>query len=201
MLANRADTYNLGDIVGGHGGDFEVSYLENAMGSNPTLAKLASRHPADVHAILRIAATGSRDGVDFEGSYSLEEVEEFVDVMRKLMRVRDTILRVNLEYIRSAAMEDAYRVEPPFRLQGSYRNMNRIAQRILPVMTDAEVEGAIRDHYLNEAQTLTTGAEANLLKFRELRAILRQRRRNAGVRSNASFPATSSSGVRARTIP
>jgi len=168
MLANRADTYNLGDIVGGHGGDFEVSYLENAMGSNPTLAKLASRHPADVHAILRIAATGSRDGVDFEGSYSLEEVEEFVDVMRKLMRVRDTILRVNLEYIRSAAMEDAYRVEPPFRLQGSYRNMNRIAQRILAVMTDGEVGEAIREHYLNEAQTLTTGAEANLLKFREL---------------------------------
>jgi hypothetical protein len=172
MLANRADTYNLGDIVGGHGGDFEASYLENAMGSNPTLAKLASRHPADVHAIMRIAATGSRDGVDFEGSYSLEEVEELVAVMRKLMRVRDTILRVNLEYIRSAAMEDAYRVEPPFRLQGSYRNMNRIAQRILAVMTDAEVEEAIREHYVNEAQTLTTGAEANLLKFRELEGIL-----------------------------
>ena len=172
MLANRADTYNLGDIVGGHGGDFEASYLENAMGSNPVLSRLASRHPADVHAIMRIAETGSRDGVDFEGSYSLEEVEELVAVMRKLMRVRDTILRVNLEYIRSAAMEDAYRVEPPFRLQGSYRNMNRIAQRILAVMTDEEVEQAIRDHYLNEAQTLTTGAEANLLKFRELEGIL-----------------------------
>jgi len=172
MLANRADTYNLGDIVGGHGGDFEASYLENAMGSNPVLSRLASRHPADVHAIMRIAETGSRDGVDFEGSYSLEEVEELVAVMRKLMRVRDTILRVNLEYIRSAAMEDAYRVEPPFRLQGSYRNMNRIAQRILAVMTDEEVEQAIRDHYLNEAQTLTAGAEANLLKFRELEGIL-----------------------------
>jgi hypothetical protein len=149
MLANRADTYNLGDIVGGHGGDFEASYLENAMGSNPVLSRLASRHPVDVHAIMRIAETGSRDGVDFEGSYSLEEVEELVAVMRKLMRVRDTILRVNLEYIRSAAMEDAYRVEPPFRLQGSYRNMNRIAQRILAVMTDEEVEEAIREHYLN----------------------------------------------------
>jgi hypothetical protein len=39
-------------------------------------------------------------------------------------------------------------------------------------MTDEEVEVAIRDHYENEAQTLTTGAEANLLKFRELEGIL-----------------------------
>lgn len=172
MLANRADTYNLGDIVGGHGGDFEASYLENALGSNPVLSKLASRNPGDVHAIMRLAETASREGVDFEGSYSPEEIEELVAVMRKLMRVRDTILRVNLEYIRSAAMEEAYRVEPPFRLQGSYRNMNRIAERILPVMTEEEVEQAIRDHYVNEAQTLTTGAESNLLKFRELEGIL-----------------------------
>ncbi|MCB1238029.1 MAG: hypothetical protein KDM91_23380, partial [Verrucomicrobiae bacterium] len=92
-------------------------------------------------------------------------------VMKKLMRVRDTILRVNLEYIRSAAMEDAYRTEPAFRLQGSYRNMNRIAERILPIMTDGEVEEAIFSHYENEAQTLTTGAEANLLKFRELEKV------------------------------
>jgi hypothetical protein len=88
------------------------------------------------------------------------------------MRVRDTILRVNLEYIRSAAMEDAYRTEPPFRLQGSYRNMNRIAEKILPVMTDEEVEGVIVDHYENESQTLTTGAESNLLKFREMEGTL-----------------------------
>jgi hypothetical protein len=168
MLANRADTYNLGDIVGGHGGDFQASYLENALGSNPVLAKLSSRNPADVGAFLRLAETGSREGIDFEGTYGMEEIDEIVSVLQKLMRVRDTILRVNQEYIRSAAMEDAYRVEPPFRLQGSYRNMNRIAQRILPVMTGEEVEQAIRDHYENEAQTLTTGAEANLLKFREL---------------------------------
>ncbi len=172
MLANRADTYNLGDIIGGNTGDFEASYIENALTSNPILGKLASRDRADVHAIMKIAETGSRDGVDFEGNYALEEIEELVSVMKKLMRVRDTILRVNLEYIRSAAMEDAYRTEPPFRLQGSYRNMNRIAERILPIMTDGEVEATIFDHYENEAQTLTTGAEANLLKFRELEGVL-----------------------------
>ncbi|MBP9224572.1 MAG: DNA repair ATPase [Verrucomicrobiales bacterium] len=168
MLANRADTYNLGDIVGGHSGDFQASYLENALGSNPVLAKLASRNPEDIAAFLLLAENGSREGIDFAGNYAMEEIAETVSVLQKLRRVRDTILRVNQEYIRSAAMEDAYRVEPPFRLQGSYRNMNRIAQRILPVMTDDEVEQAIRDHYENEAQTLTNGAEANLLKFREL---------------------------------
>ena len=35
-------------------------------------------------------------------------------------------------------------------------------------MNDAELEGLIQDHYRNEAQTLTNGAEANLLKFREI---------------------------------
>lgn len=172
MLANRADTYNLGDIIGGHGGDFEASYIENSLTSNPILSKLASRSQQDVYAVMKIAETGSREGVDFEGNYSLEEIEELVSVMQKLMRVRDTILRVNLEYIRSAAMEDDYRTEPAFRLQGSYRNMNRIAEKILPIMTDEEVVRAIFDHYENEAQTLTTGAEANLLKFRELEGVL-----------------------------
>ncbi|MBL9150985.1 MAG: DNA repair ATPase [Verrucomicrobiales bacterium] len=172
MLANRADTYNLGDIAGDHSGDFEASYIENAATSNAVLARLVARHPADLMAVMRIAQTGSREGIDLEGSHSLEEMEEYVSAMKKLMRVRDTILRVNREYIRSAAMEDAYRTEPAFRLQGSYRNMNRIAERIVPLMTDAEVEAAIFAHYENEAQTLTKGAEANLLKFRELEGVL-----------------------------
>ena len=39
-----------------------------------------------------------------------------------------------------AATHDDYRVEPPFLLQGSYRNMNRIAERVLPVMNEEELE-------------------------------------------------------------
>ena len=94
-----------------------------------------------------------------------------VAVVRHLFEVRDTILRVNQEYIRSAAQEDAYRTEPPFKLQGSYRNMNRIAEKVLPLMTREEVRGLILDHYRNESQTLTQGAEANLLKFKEFEGI------------------------------
>jgi hypothetical protein len=79
-----------------------------------------------------------------------------------------SFLRINEEYIRSAAQADAYRTEPPFKLQGSYRNMNRLAEKVSPVMNDAELEELISTYYRNEAQTLTTGTEANLLKFKEL---------------------------------
>ena len=42
MLASRADTYNLGDVIGDNAGSFELSYLENCLTSNSTLARLNS---------------------------------------------------------------------------------------------------------------------------------------------------------------
>ena len=168
MLANRADTYNLGDIIGGAAEDFKASYIENSLTSNKVLSKLASKSQQDVYAVMRIAETGSQEGVDFEGNYTPTEIDEMVKVTKHLYRVRDAILRVNLQYIESAAQEDDYRMEPPFKLQGSYRNMNRIAEKIIPLMTDQEVLDIIQDHYENESQTLTSGAESNLLKFKEM---------------------------------
>ncbi len=50
--------------------------------------------------------------------------------------------------------------------------MNKLAEKIVPVMNPAELEALIDDHYLGEAQTLTTGAEHNLLKLAELRGTL-----------------------------
>ncbi|MGL4401367.1 MAG: AAA family ATPase, partial [Luteolibacter sp.] len=172
MLANRADTYNLGDILGGHEDAFKSSYIENSLTSNAALSRLASRSQKDVLAIIRIAQTDSREGVDFEGNHTPAEIDEMVAVCRHLLVVRDTILRVNLEYIRSAAQEDAYRTEPPFKLQGSYRNMNRIAEKILPLLTPEEVRQILMDHYRGESQNLTKAAEANLLKFHELESLL-----------------------------
>jgi hypothetical protein len=168
MLANRADTYNLGDILGGSAEWFKASYLENAVTSNAVLAPLAQRSQKDIRSFIRMAAGGEREAESFEGSYSAQEVEEIVAVMKKLVAIRDVILRVNLEYIHSAAQADEFRTEPPFRLQGSYRNMNRLAEKIVPLMNDAEVRALIVDHYRGESQTLTTGAEANFLKFKEL---------------------------------
>lgn len=172
MLANRADTYNLGDILGGHEAAFKDSYIENALTSNPVLARIAARSHQDALTLLQIAQTGSREGIEFEGNCGADEVNEGVAVMEKLLHIREIILRVNQEYIRSAAMEDAYRTEPPFKLQGSYRNMNRIAEKVLPLMTDAEVQSLIEDHYRGEAQTLSQAAEANLLKWREINGLL-----------------------------
>lgn len=168
MLANRADTYNLGDIIGDSADVFKMSYLENALTSNPVLNKLSSRSQKDVYAIIRIAETGDREGVEFSGTYSVEEVSEMVAVMQKMMVVRDTVLAVNQAYIYSAAQADEYRTEPAFKLQGSYRNMNRICEKIAPIMNESELKTLLMSHYENEAQTLTTGTEANLLKFKEL---------------------------------
>jgi hypothetical protein len=168
MLANRADTYNLGDIISGSAEWFKASYLENSITSNAVLAPLANKSQKDVRAFIRMAAGGARDQETFEGSYSQQEVEEILAVMKKLVAIREVLLRVNQEYIYSAGQADEFRTEPPFRLQGSYRNMNRLTEKVVPIMNDAEVMALVLDHYQNEAQTLTTGAEANLLKLREL---------------------------------
>lgn len=177
MLANRADTYNLGDIIGDHGEAFKTSYLENALTSNPTLRDLATRSQEDVYKLIQIAETGSREGIDFEANFTTDQIEEMVGVMKKLLVVRDIILKVNQQYIRSAGMDDRYRREPVFLLQGSYRNMNRIAERVLPIMNDEELKTLVLSTYEQDAQMLTSGAEANLLKFREMMGWLSDQQR------------------------
>ena len=168
MLTNRADIYNLGEMIGDSGEAFEMSYLENCLTSNSALNPLATRSQNDVYAVIRMASGDTPDGIELEGNYSPEELAEFVDVMKKLMTVRDVILAVNREYIRSAATTDDYRTEPAFKLQGSYRNMNRIAEKVVPIMNDQELQSLIVSNYENDAQTLTSDTEANLLKFKEL---------------------------------
>src|SRR5262249_25521180 len=68
--------------------------------------------------------------------------------------------------------DDRYRTEPPFKLQGSYRNMAKLTEKVVSAMNDAELERLIDDHYASEAQTLTKGAEQNLLKLAEMRGRL-----------------------------
>ncbi len=168
MLANRADTYNLGDVIGEHKDSFELSYLENAMSSNDVLHRLSTKSQSDIQQVIRMAAGGDREHMSFEGHISPEELQEYVAVLEKCVMIRDVILKVNQAYIHSAAQEDAFRKEPPFQLQGSYRNMNKMTEKVLPIMSEEEVKGLILSHYEREAQTLTTGAEANLLKFKQL---------------------------------
>jgi MoxR-like ATPase len=168
MLANRADIYNLGDIIGNADEAFKLSYIENSLTSNPVMQRLSNKSHVDVFAMVRLAQTGSKDGITYEASHSAEEINEYVSVLKKLLVIQETILKVNKEYIHSAAQADEFRTEPPFKLQGSYRNMNKMADKVVALMNDQELEMVIQTHYENEAQTLTTGAEANLLKFKEL---------------------------------
>ena len=168
MLANRADIYNLGDIIGDSAEVFKLSYIENCLTSNATLAKLAAKSQKDVLTVVKIAESGSQEGAEFEANHSPQEISEYAGIMKKLLAVRDVVLQVNLAYIDSAGQAEEYRMEPPFKLQGSYRNMNKLAERIVPVMNEQELETLILSHYEGESQTLTSGAEANLLKFKEL---------------------------------
>jgi hypothetical protein len=172
MLANRADTYNLGDILEGKDDLFALSYLENALTSNRALAPLAGREPGDVHKLIRMARGEGVALTELSYAYAAAEVTEMVGVLERLFRVQATLLKVNLQYIASASQEDAYRTEPPFKLQGSYRNMNKLAEKIVAAHTTDEIERLVDDHYTGESQTLTTGAEQNLLKLAELRARL-----------------------------
>jgi len=169
MLANRADTYNLGDILQGKEQAFELSFLENALTSNPALSRLAGRDPQDVKLLVAMAQGESIEADQLKYPYSGNELEEILGVLRKLLKLRQVVLRVNQEYIASAAQDDQYRQEPKFQLQGSYRNMNKMAEKVAAVMNDQELEALIDDHYRGEAQTLTTGAEHNLLKLAEIR--------------------------------
>ncbi|MFF0678688.1 DNA repair ATPase [Streptomyces tendae] len=194
MLANRADVWNLGDVLTGKEDAFALSFLENALTANPVLAPLAGRDRTDLELLVRLATGDPTARADrLAHAYPPAELERILSVLRHLVAARETVLAVNAAYIASAARSDDTRTEPAFRLQGSYRNMNKIAQRIRPVMNDAERAAVLDDHYTAEAQTLTHGAEANLLKLAELRGTLtpEQAARWAEVRT---------AHVRARTL-
>ncbi|MDO3387695.1 DNA repair ATPase [Gilvimarinus sp. SDUM040013] len=169
MLANRADIYNLGDILGGMDEQFALSYVENALTSNPVLAPLAVREMNDVYKLIDMAKGVNIATTDLSHSYSGAEINEIKQVLQKMFVIQDVILKINQQYIASAVQNDKYRTEPPFKLQGSYRNMNKMTEKVSAVMNERELMQMIEDHYQGEAQLLTTGAEDNLLKLAEIR--------------------------------
>ncbi|MGW9383942.1 DNA repair ATPase [Streptomyces globisporus] len=196
MLANRADVWNLGEVLSGREDVFALSFVENALTANPVLAPLAGRSRDDLALLVRLAG-GSDPAAraeQLEHPYSAAELDRILAVLRHLLTARDTVLAVNAAYIASAAQTDTTRTEPPFRLQGSYRNMNKIAERIVPVMNDGELSAVIDDHYAGEAQTLTTGAEANLLKLAALRGTLTAEQAERWAAITASYVRTQALG-------
>ncbi|MFR9796535.1 DNA repair ATPase [Streptomyces sp. MS06] len=194
MLANRADVWNLGDVLTGKEDAFALSFVENALTANPVLAPLAGRDRADLELLIRLAGGDTTARSDrLAQPLAPTELERILAVLRHVLTARRTVLAVNAAYIASAAQSDDARTEPPFRLQGSYRNMNKIVQRVQPVMDDTELTAVIQDHYTAEAQTLTSGAEANLLKLAELRGTLTPRQ-------SARWAEVKAAHVRARAL-
>ena len=167
MLANRADIYNLGDIIGDTEHLFKLSLIENSLTSNPLLQQLSSTHFEDIYTLLERIENNNQEA-QLKGNHSSQEVQEYTSVLRKVVNIRDAVLKVNAAYIKSAAMEDEYRIEPVFKLQGSYRDMNKLVGKVVPIMDEKELQRLVLSHYESESQTLTSSAEANLLKFKEL---------------------------------
>ncbi|MBY8878920.1 DNA repair ATPase [Actinacidiphila acidipaludis] len=193
MLANRADVWNLGDVLSGREDLFAFSYVENALTANPVLAPLAGRDRADLELLVRLAeGDPTARPEDLRHPCPAADRAEITAVLRHLLRARRTLLAVNAAYIASAAQSPRTRTEPPFLLQGSYRTMTAIAARIVPAMDDAELDALVGDHYRAEAQTLAAGAEASLLKLAELRGALtgRQAARWAALKEETVRTAT-----------
>ncbi|MEN4761244.1 DNA repair ATPase [Chryseobacterium sp. C39-AII1] len=171
MLANRSDTYNLGEISGSKTELFDLSLIENALTSNDYLSRLTQPGMENLYRLYD-AVQADNPAVDLLGNFSTNEISDFRKVLENTMKVRDIVLKVNSQYIASAAMADDYRNEPPFKLQGSYRNMNKLIVQMQPILKEDEVVQIVLNHYQNESQTLTTGAESNMLKLKEMMNIM-----------------------------
>jgi len=172
MLANRADVYNLGDVIGSSDYLFNLSLVENAVAENRYLQRISNSSFGDLHKLVQYVETEADMLPELEGNYNAQEIDDAIAVLRNVMKVRSVVIKVNQQYIASAAMKDAYRTEPPFKLQGSYRNMNKMVARIVPLMNKEEIDTLLLSHYEGESQTLTSDAEANLLKLKELAGLL-----------------------------
>ncbi len=168
MLANRADVYNLGDVIGGSDQLFKLSLIENSVAENRYLQRISNRSFDDLYKLINYIETESELLPELEGNYNRQETDDAIAVLKNVLRIRDIVILVNQQYIASAAMKDAYRTEPAFKLQGSYRNMNKMTGKIVPLMNPEEVSTLILSHYEGESQTLTSDAEANLLRLKEI---------------------------------
>ncbi|CAH7167242.1 conserved hypothetical protein [Vibrio chagasii] len=167
MLSNRMTSRNLGDVSTGMEDVFELSYIENALTSNQYTEDLHSRDRDDFFKMIDMAKGHSAiASSELNHPYSQGELVEIIDVLKHMMTVQDIVLKVNKSYIQSAAQASSYRTEPPFLLQGSYRNMNKMCEKIVPVMTNEDIVNLISDHYKSESQTLTTKAEENFIRLK-----------------------------------
>jgi MoxR-like ATPase len=171
-LANRADIYHLGQLVNDEQDFFALSYIENALPIHPVLAALIKREPDDLEKLIRLAQGEKILHSEFSDSYSSAELEEITAILKNLFRLQKIVFKIHLHYIASATQAEQSRTEPPFKLQGSYHDMNQMAIKVVANMRDEALESLIDTHYFNQAQTLGAEAEVNLLKLAKIRGTL-----------------------------
>lgn len=174
MLSNRADIYNLGDTAKNRLDLFKLSLIENGLTSNSYLKSLTQFGLDNLYKLVDYCVNQENILPELEGNFASQEVEEGIQVLKKVMFIRDIVMQVNAQYIASAAMSDDYRVEPAFKLQGSYRDMNKLMSSVVPILNQEEVMQLVIDHYQNESQMLTSDAEGNLLKLYEMIGLLNE---------------------------
>ncbi|WP_313253300.1 DNA repair ATPase [Empedobacter sp.] len=187
MLANRADVYNLGDVIGDTETLFNLSLIENATGDNPYLDKIASKSLTDFYKLTNFVTENQEQLPDLEGNYLKQEIDDFIAVLKHVIKIRNIVVKVNQNYISSAAMQDDYRTEPPFKMQGSYRNMSKLVSKIVPMMNEKEINETILAHYESESQTLTTDTESNLLRLKEIAGLITAKEKERWETIKATF--------------
>ena len=187
MLANRADVYNLGDVIGDTETLFNLSLIENATGDNPYLDKIASKSLTDFYKLTNFVTENQEQLPDLEGNYLKQEIDDFIAVLKHVIKIRNVVVKVNQNYIASAAMQDDYRTEPPFKMQGSYRNMSKLVSKIVPMMNEKEINETILAHYESESQTLTTDTESNLLRLKEIAGLITAKEKERWETIKATF--------------
>jgi len=187
MLANRADVYNLGDVIGDTETLFNLSLIENATGDNPYLDKIASKSLTDFYKLTNFVTENQEQLPNLEGNYLKQEIDDFIAVLKHVIKIRNVVVKVNQNYIASAAMQDDYRTEPPFKMQGSYRNMSKLVSKIVPMMNEKEINETILAHYESESQTLTTDTESNLLRLKEIAGLITAKEKERWETIKATF--------------
>src|SRR5690606_5602955 len=80
MLANRADIYNLGDILGDSAEEFKLSYLENSLTSNAVLGTLKDKGKKDVYSLIKVAEGLPLETITLENAFTSEELSDIIAV-------------------------------------------------------------------------------------------------------------------------
>ncbi len=98
-----------------------------------------------------------------------EIIDAISEVFASLNRVRSSLRnRITDMMGTEGRAEFASQLKLLEQTVNGYRNMNRMAEKVVPVMNREELRSMIFGSYEQDAQTLTTDNEANLLKLKEL---------------------------------